>query len=175
MTCEFKWLGEARSNMTGSECLSLCLVSPRGPLTHAEYYLCDTVICFPWVIWRKEKWQFLQEVVTTDTLCFDVQEAFFGKDLLDKSKQSRQQGVESGLLEEGQSQVERKYPTTSFLDPSSDPLLSASAASLPTRPAAGRMYTVQISKHTDIMLYWTVYMTRLPRMAKNRLAQKKNN
>ncbi|XP_044075820.1 histone-lysine N-methyltransferase 2C isoform X7 [Siniperca chuatsi] len=65
-----------------------------------------------------------------------LQEAFFGKDLLDKSKQSRQQGVESGLLEEGQSQVERKHPTTSFLDPSSDPLLSASTTSLPTRPAA---------------------------------------
>ncbi|XP_034744789.1 histone-lysine N-methyltransferase 2C isoform X9 [Etheostoma cragini] len=65
-----------------------------------------------------------------------LQEAFFGKDLLDKSKQSRQQVVESGLLEEGQSQVERKHPTTSFLDPASDPLLSASATSLPTRPAA---------------------------------------
>ncbi|KAL7387293.1 hypothetical protein ABVT39_021398 [Epinephelus coioides] len=65
-----------------------------------------------------------------------LQEAFFGKDLLDKSKQSRQQGVESGLLEEGQSHVERKHPTTSFLDPSSDPLLSASATSLPTRPSA---------------------------------------
>uniref|UniRef100_A0A8C4EJ29 [histone H3]-lysine(4) N-methyltransferase n=1 Tax=Dicentrarchus labrax TaxID=13489 RepID=A0A8C4EJ29_DICLA len=63
-----------------------------------------------------------------------LQEAFFGKDLLDKSKQSRQQGVESGLLEEGQSQVVRKHPTTSFLDPSSDPLLSASTTSLSTRP-----------------------------------------
>lgn len=50
MTCEFKWLGEARSNMTGSECLSLSLVSSRGPLTCAEYYLCDTVMCFPRVI-----------------------------------------------------------------------------------------------------------------------------
>ncbi|XP_051258982.1 histone-lysine N-methyltransferase 2C isoform X9 [Dicentrarchus labrax] len=66
-----------------------------------------------------------------------LQEAFFGKDLLDKSKQSRQQGVESGLLEEGQSQVVRKHPTTSFLDPSSDPLLSASTTSLSTRPAGG--------------------------------------
>ncbi|XP_032387906.1 histone-lysine N-methyltransferase 2C isoform X9 [Etheostoma spectabile] len=65
-----------------------------------------------------------------------LQEAFFGKDLLDKSKQSRQQVVESGLLEEGQGQMERKYPTTSFLDHASDPLLSASATSLPTRPAA---------------------------------------
>ncbi|XP_063317746.1 histone-lysine N-methyltransferase 2C-like isoform X5 [Pelmatolapia mariae] len=65
-----------------------------------------------------------------------LQEAFFGKDLLDKSKQSRQQGVESGLLEDGQSQVERKHPTSSFLDPSSDPLLSASTTSIPPRPAA---------------------------------------
>ncbi|XP_019900094.2 histone-lysine N-methyltransferase 2C isoform X3 [Esox lucius] len=62
-----------------------------------------------------------------------LQEAFFGKDLLDKSKQSRQQGVESGLLEEGQAgtgpQGDRKNPTSSFLDPSSDPLLSAVSAS----------------------------------------------
>lgn len=68
---------------------------------------------------------------------FFVKEAFFGKDLLDKSKQSRQQRVETGLLEEGQGQVERKYSASTFLDPSSDPLLSASTT-LPTRPAAGR-------------------------------------
>ncbi|XP_015228003.1 PREDICTED: histone-lysine N-methyltransferase 2C isoform X11 [Cyprinodon variegatus] len=65
-----------------------------------------------------------------------LQEAFFGKDLLDKSKQSRQQGGESGLLEEGQGYVERKQPTTGFLDTTSDPLLSASTASIPSRPAA---------------------------------------
>ncbi|KAM4728821.1 histone-lysine N-methyltransferase 2C isoform 1-T1 [Anableps anableps] len=65
-----------------------------------------------------------------------LQEAFFGKDLLDKSKQSRQQGVESGLLEDGQNYVERKQPTTGFLDTASDPLLSASATSVPSRPAA---------------------------------------
>ncbi|XP_070974437.1 histone-lysine N-methyltransferase 2C-like [Oncorhynchus clarkii lewisi] len=64
-----------------------------------------------------------------------LQEAFFGKDLLDKSKQSRQQAVESGLLEEGQAgagtgpQGDRKHPTTSIMDPSSDPLLSATSAS----------------------------------------------
>ncbi|KAM8849365.1 histone-lysine N-methyltransferase 2C isoform 10-T10 [Spinachia spinachia] len=64
-----------------------------------------------------------------------LQEAFFGKDLLDKSKQRRQQGAESGFMEDGQSHGKRKHPTTSFLDPSSDPLLSASATSLPARPA----------------------------------------
>ncbi|XP_041698132.1 histone-lysine N-methyltransferase 2C isoform X5 [Coregonus clupeaformis] len=68
-----------------------------------------------------------------------LQEAFFGKDLLDKSKQSRQQAVESGVMEEGQAragagpQRDRKHPTTSFLDPSSDPLLSAASAT--SRPA----------------------------------------
>uniref|UniRef100_A0AAV2JQ26 [Histone H3]-lysine(4) N-trimethyltransferase n=1 Tax=Knipowitschia caucasica TaxID=637954 RepID=A0AAV2JQ26_KNICA len=41
-----------------------------------------------------------------------LQEAFFGKDLLDKSKQSRQQRTESGFLEDGQSQVERRRPPT---------------------------------------------------------------
>ncbi|XP_035994099.1 histone-lysine N-methyltransferase 2C isoform X7 [Fundulus heteroclitus] len=65
-----------------------------------------------------------------------LQEAFFGKDLLDKSKQSRQQGVESGLLEDGQSYAEKKQPAAGFLDAPSDPLLSASTASLPSRPAA---------------------------------------
>lgn len=80
----------------------------------------------------------------TSVLCCHVQEAFFGKDLLDKSKQSRQQGVESGLMEEGQSQVERRHPTTSFLDPSSNPLLSTSTASLPARPAAARTYTITL-------------------------------
>ncbi|KAJ8012094.1 hypothetical protein DPEC_G00065110 [Dallia pectoralis] len=61
-----------------------------------------------------------------------LQEAFFGKDLLDKSKQSRQQGVESGLLEEGQAgagpQGDRINRTSSFLVPSSDPLLCAASA-----------------------------------------------
>ncbi|XP_062260006.1 histone-lysine N-methyltransferase 2C isoform X1 [Platichthys flesus] len=65
-----------------------------------------------------------------------LQEAFFGKDLLDKSKQSRQKGVESGLLEEGQSHVERKHPTTGFLDPSSYTVHSASSTPLPARPTA---------------------------------------
>ncbi|XP_047187758.1 histone-lysine N-methyltransferase 2C isoform X3 [Scophthalmus maximus] len=80
-----------------------------------------------------------------------LQEAFFGKDLLDKSKQSRQQGVESGLLEEGQSQVERKHPTTSFLDPSSDPLLSASATSLPTRPTVAQSSEEPLVDLSDVL------------------------
>ena len=77
----------------------------------------------------------------TSALCRHVQEAFFGKDLLDKSKQSRQKGVESGLLEEGQSHVERKHPTTGFLDPASYTVHSASSTPLPARPTAARMYT----------------------------------
>ncbi|XP_044224947.1 histone-lysine N-methyltransferase 2C isoform X3 [Thunnus albacares] len=80
-----------------------------------------------------------------------LQEAFFGKDLLDKSKQSRQQGVESGLLEEGQSQVERRHPTTSFLNPSSDPLLSASTASLPARPSAAQTSEEPLVDLSDVL------------------------
>ncbi|XP_076001014.1 histone-lysine N-methyltransferase 2C isoform X3 [Genypterus blacodes] len=80
-----------------------------------------------------------------------LQEAFFGKDLLDKSKQSRQQGVESGLLEEGQSQVERRHPTSSFLDPSSDPLLSASATSHPTRPVAAQASEEPLVDLADVL------------------------
>ncbi|XP_046884031.1 histone-lysine N-methyltransferase 2C isoform X4 [Hypomesus transpacificus] len=69
-----------------------------------------------------------------------LQEAFFGKDLLDKSKQ-RHQGVESGLLEEGQGQADRKHPTASFLDPASDPLLSAA-----TTPIGARATVPQTSE-----------------------------
>lgn len=88
----------------------------------------------------RAQWFLPGNLAFTQYFVFCFQEAFFGKDLLDKSKQSRHQGVETGLLEEGQSQVERKYSTSTFLDPSSDPLLSASTTALPTRPAAGRKY-----------------------------------
>ncbi|KAG7526834.1 histone-lysine N-methyltransferase 2C-like isoform X3 [Solea senegalensis] len=80
-----------------------------------------------------------------------LQEAFFGKDLLDKSKQTRQQGVESGLLEEGQSHVERKHNTTSFMGSSSDPLLSASATSLPTRPTAAQTSEEPLVDLSDVL------------------------
>ncbi|XP_047445437.1 histone-lysine N-methyltransferase 2C isoform X4 [Mugil cephalus] len=80
-----------------------------------------------------------------------LQEAFFGKDLLDKSKQSRQQGGESGLLEDGQSQVERKHSATSFLDPSSDPLLSASTASHPARSAAAQTSEEPLVDLSDVL------------------------
>ena len=84
------------------------------------------------------------------TICVVVvvvaQEAFFGKDLLDKSKQSRQRAAgPTGLLEDGQGQADGKPPrganSSSFLDPSSDPLLSASAAPLTSRPPGARTYT----------------------------------
>ncbi|XP_076146903.1 histone-lysine N-methyltransferase 2C [Alosa pseudoharengus] len=59
-----------------------------------------------------------------------LQEAFFGKELLDKSKQSRQ-ALEPGLLihDHGAILAETKPPsaTSRFLDPSCDPLLSATA------------------------------------------------
>ncbi|XP_041659164.1 histone-lysine N-methyltransferase 2C isoform X2 [Cheilinus undulatus] len=80
-----------------------------------------------------------------------LQEAFFGKDLLDKSKQSRQKGVESGLLEEGHGQVERRNPTSSFLDPSSDPLLSASASTLPTRPTPAQTSEEPLVDLSDVL------------------------
>ncbi|XP_036376198.1 histone-lysine N-methyltransferase 2C [Megalops cyprinoides] len=63
-----------------------------------------------------------------------LQEAFFGKDLLDKSKQVRQT-LETGLSDDDRSQADSKPPSaaTSFLDPSSDPLLSAA-----TTPISGK-------------------------------------
>lgn len=153
MTWGYKWLGEEGADK--SEVSSNMTVSFRASLFHFGQF--SWAFNAYWIIsmWhgdvfpkndvKKGKLTLpeakCQHGELTRALCCHVQEAFFGKDLLDKSKQSRQQGVESGLLEEGQSQVERKHPATSFLDPSSDPLLSASATSLPTRPAAARTYT----------------------------------
>lgn len=79
------------------------------------------------------------------TLCWHVQEAFFGKDLLDKSKQSRQQASEPGLLEDGQTQVERKPNPSSFMGSSSDPMLGVPRANFPLRATAARTYTAYVS------------------------------
>ncbi|XP_016897904.1 histone-lysine N-methyltransferase 2C isoform X2 [Cynoglossus semilaevis] len=70
-----------------------------------------------------------------------LQEAFFGKDLLDKSKQSRQQASEPGLLEDGQTQVERKPNPSSFMGSSSDPMLGVPRANFPLRATAAHNET----------------------------------
>ena len=59
-----------------------------------------------------------------------LQDAFFGKELMDKSKQGRRSGFEPmGLTEEASGlRVETKHPAARFLDPSSDPLLSSASA-----------------------------------------------
>ncbi|XP_060778551.1 histone-lysine N-methyltransferase 2C isoform X9 [Neoarius graeffei] len=63
-----------------------------------------------------------------------LQEAFFGKELLDKSKQSKQ-ALETGPVEEeaGHGDVKPPSANSSFLDPSSDPLLSVA-----TTPISGK-------------------------------------
>ncbi|XP_031692125.1 histone-lysine N-methyltransferase 2C isoform X3 [Oncorhynchus kisutch] len=69
-----------------------------------------------------------------------LQEAFFGKELLDKSKQSRQAGlVTTGLCEISGAHAETKPRSVnaSFLDPSSDPLLSASSTTIPISTKGG--------------------------------------
>ncbi|XP_049336810.1 histone-lysine N-methyltransferase 2C isoform X2 [Astyanax mexicanus] len=55
-----------------------------------------------------------------------LQEAFFGKELLDKSKQ-RRPPVETAPAEDESAHSKPLSTTSSFLDPSSDPLLSAAA------------------------------------------------
>ncbi|KAJ8272620.1 hypothetical protein GJAV_G00091360 [Gymnothorax javanicus] len=68
-----------------------------------------------------------------------LQEAFFGKELLDRSRQSKQ-ALETGLSDDdrghGPALSDGKPPSASFLDPSSDPMLSAAAASVSTKPGA---------------------------------------
>ncbi|XP_069047073.1 histone-lysine N-methyltransferase 2C isoform X5 [Lepisosteus oculatus] len=65
-----------------------------------------------------------------------LQEAFFGKDLLDTSRQNRL-NLESNLSDEDPTQAESKPPSanTSFLDPSSDPLLSAATTTFSSKGA----------------------------------------
>ncbi|CAB1349774.1 unnamed protein product [Coregonus sp. 'balchen'] len=94
-----------------------------------------------------------------------LQEAFFGKELLDKSKQSKQSRqaslVTTGFCEENSgahagskppnasfldpssgAHAGSKPPNASFLDPSSDPLLSATSTTTPISKAGGlRMFT----------------------------------
>ncbi|XP_063075726.1 histone-lysine N-methyltransferase 2C isoform X2 [Engraulis encrasicolus] len=72
--------------------------------------------------YRKKKTKLEEEFPTY------LQEAFFGKDLLDKSKQSRQQGAERGFLEEERVQAGRKTPRPQYMSPSADPLLSSTTA-----------------------------------------------
>nr|XP_029516882.1 histone-lysine N-methyltransferase 2C-like isoform X7 [Oncorhynchus nerka] len=70
-----------------------------------------------------------------------LQEAFFGKELLDKSKQSRQAGlVTTGLCEEisgAHAETKPRRANASFLDPSSDPLLSATSTTIPISSKGG--------------------------------------
>ncbi|XP_035392361.1 histone-lysine N-methyltransferase 2C isoform X2 [Electrophorus electricus] len=62
-----------------------------------------------------------------------LQEAFFGKDLLDKSKQSRQETT--GLLEE---ERDRKPSGCSLLKPPGNPTLGTTSTSLPSKAAGPR-------------------------------------
>lgn len=64
-----------------------------------------------------------------------LQEAFFGKDLLDKSKQSRQETTR--LLED---ERDRKQLSANQMKPLSNASLNASAALLPSKAAAARTF-----------------------------------
>ncbi|XP_028831976.1 histone-lysine N-methyltransferase 2C isoform X2 [Denticeps clupeoides] len=64
-----------------------------------------------------------------------LQEAFFGKDLLDKSKQNRP-GCDRGLLEEDRGQTNRMQQRGRFLPPSLNPV--AGAAAQPNKAAVPR-------------------------------------
>ncbi|XP_055784566.1 histone-lysine N-methyltransferase 2C-like isoform X7 [Salvelinus fontinalis] len=73
-----------------------------------------------------------------------LQEAFFGKELLDRSKQSRQAGlVTTGLSEENSgvhAETKPRSVNASFLDPSSDPLLSATSTTIPISSKGGGLH-----------------------------------
>ena len=68
-------------------------------------------------------------------MCVFVYEAFFGKDLLDTTRQNK---LSLDNLSEDTTQLSYKTNTnTNFLDPSLDPLLSSS--STPAKPGAHGM------------------------------------
>ncbi|KAF4087760.1 hypothetical protein AMELA_G00074310 [Ameiurus melas] len=80
-----------------------------------------------------------------------LQEAFFGKELLDRSKQCKQ-ALETGPVEEEVGHGDSKPPSanSSFLDPSSDPLLSAAAT-----PISGKAVTLPSAQDplTELVLH----------------------
>ncbi|XP_045077482.1 histone-lysine N-methyltransferase 2C [Coregonus clupeaformis] len=104
-----------------------------------------------------------------------LQEAFFGKELLDKSKQSKQSRqaslVTTGFCEENSgahagskppnasfldpssgAHAGSKPPNASFLDPSSDPLLSATSTTTPISKAGGlRDLSEALSTDADLL------------------------
>ncbi|XP_016298872.1 histone-lysine N-methyltransferase 2C-like isoform X4 [Sinocyclocheilus anshuiensis] len=69
-----------------------------------------------------------------------LQEAFFGKELLDKSKQTKS-ALETGIVEEESSHADSKSQSSSFLDPLSGPLLSTT--STPVSSKAGPLPNVE--------------------------------
>uniref|UniRef100_A0A9J8DE02 [histone H3]-lysine(4) N-methyltransferase n=1 Tax=Cyprinus carpio carpio TaxID=630221 RepID=A0A9J8DE02_CYPCA len=75
-----------------------------------------------------------------------LQEAFFGKALLDKSKQTKS-ALETGIVEEEASHADSKSQSSSFLDPLSDPLLSTT--STPISSKAGPLPGLDIGTLPD--------------------------
>uniref|UniRef100_A0A8C1QMJ4 Histone-lysine N-methyltransferase 2C n=1 Tax=Cyprinus carpio TaxID=7962 RepID=A0A8C1QMJ4_CYPCA len=78
-----------------------------------------------------------------------LQEAFFGKALLDKSKQTKS-ALETGIVEEEASHADSKSQSSSFLDPLSDPLLSTT--STPISSKAGPLPNVE-DPLTELVLH----------------------
>lgn len=69
-----------------------------------------------------------------------LQEAFFGKELLDKSKQTKS-ALETRLVEEEASHADSKSQSSSFLDPLSDPLLSTTSTPVSSKAGPLRMFS----------------------------------
>ncbi|XP_071184546.1 histone-lysine N-methyltransferase 2C-like isoform X8 [Salvelinus alpinus] len=82
-----------------------------------------------------------------------LQEAFFGKELLDRSKQSRQAGlVTTGHCEENSgvhAETKPRSVNASFLDPSSDPLLSATSTTIPISSRGGGLPGLDMAPISD--------------------------
>ncbi|KAI1891323.1 hypothetical protein AGOR_G00142620 [Albula goreensis] len=121
--------GSVSENVTGKEEGGWSEVRPDTPLTEAPPGLESLEKVKK--RYRKKKTK-LEEAFPSY-----LQEAFFGKELLDRSKQVKQ-ALEAGLSDDDRAQAHSKPPSaaTSFLDPSSDPLLSAATTPISTKPGA---------------------------------------
>lgn len=69
-----------------------------------------------------------------------LQEAFFGKELLHKSKQTKS-ALETGLVEEEASHTDSKSQSSSFLDPLSETLLSTTSTPVSSKAGPLRMFS----------------------------------
>ncbi len=89
---------------------------------------------------------------------FMLQEAFFGKELLSKSKQTKS-ALETGLVEKEASHADSKSESSSFLDPLSDPLLRTTSTPVSSKAGPLRMFSCTfICRNVEFRYIFYIYI-----------------